>query len=94
MIAGLDDSKEFNEVLMHGKREVLDTEILRDDVVKVTKDLVRRHPDVGIILLECSDLPPFAADIQNAVGLPVFDFICFINAIYQAVFQKSYTGII
>jgi hypothetical protein len=94
VIAGLDDSKEFNEVLMQGKREFLDTEILRDDVVKVTQDLVRRHPDVGIILLECSDLPPFAADIQNAVGLPVFDFICFINAIYQAVLQKSYTGII
>jgi Asp/Glu/hydantoin racemase len=92
-IAGLDDSKEFNEVLMQGKREILDTEILKKDVVKVTRNLVELHPDVGAILLECSDLPPFAADIQEATTLPVFDFIGFINAIHLAVVQKPYTGI-
>jgi hypothetical protein len=93
VIAGLDDSNEFSEVLMEGKRDLLDTDILRDDVVTLARDLLDRHPDVGAILLECSDLPPFAADIQGEVGLPVFDFICFINAIYQAVVQKPYTGI-
>ncbi len=92
-IAGLDDSIEFNEVLMQGRRGVLDTEVLRKDVVTVAKDLTRRHSDVGVILLECSDLPPFAADIQEAVALPVFDFIGFINAIHLAVVQKPYPGI-
>ncbi|MBW2057064.1 MAG: aspartate/glutamate racemase family protein [Deltaproteobacteria bacterium] len=94
VIAGLDDSDEFNEVLMQGRRDILDPEALRKDVVAVAKDLARGHPDVGVILLECSDLPPFAADIQKAVGLPVFDFIGFINAIQRAVVQKPYVGIL
>lgn len=31
-------------------------------------------PDMGAILLECTDLPPFGSAIQEATDLPVFDF--------------------
>ena len=58
----------------------------------VAQQLVAEHPDVGAILLECSDMPPFAAAIQRAVGLPVFDFITMINWIYHGVVQRPYEG--
>ncbi len=37
------------------------------------RELVEKRPEAGAILLQCSDLPPFAWPIQNATGLPVYD---------------------
>ena len=50
------------------------------------------HPEVGAILLECSDLPPYAAAIQAATCRPVFDFITLINWVHAAVVQTPYYG--
>lgn len=93
VIAGMDSSEEFNEVIMKDKKRDMDVTRLRNDVVTVARELVQRNPDLGAILLECSDLPPFAAIIQSVVELPVFDYICFINMVYQSVVQKEYVGI-
>jgi Asp/Glu/hydantoin racemase len=30
---------------------------------------------MGAIVLECTDLPPYAKRISEATGLPVFDFV-------------------
>ena len=54
--------------------------------------MCQQHPDIKAILLECSDLPPYAAAIQKATGLPVFDFITLANWVASAVLQKTYTG--
>jgi hypothetical protein len=72
----------------------LDVDLLRREVVDIAEKFVRANPDIGALLLECSDLPPFAADIQEVTGKPVFDFITFVNAVYQAVVQKRYNGFI
>lgn len=70
----------------------LDNARLTKDLVEVTRSLIKEQPDIGAILLECSDLPPYASDIQRASGLPVFDFITLINWVQQAVVQKRYFG--
>ncbi|CEH05987.1 Putative uncharacterized protein [Propionibacterium freudenreichii] len=51
-----------------------------------------RDPEVGVILLECSDMPPYAAAIQAAVGVPVFDFTTLIRWLNGAVAQRPYGG--
>jgi hypothetical protein len=56
--------------------------------VKLTSD----NPQIGALLLECSDMPPFSWAVQNATGLPVFDFITMINWIHSAVVQRPYHG--
>jgi hypothetical protein len=52
---------------------VLDFERVRAEVIEVGRDLVARHPRVAALLLECVDLPPYAAALQGAVERPVFD---------------------
>ena len=93
-IAGMDHSVEFNDVIMTDKKLELNIERLRNDVLTVTEDLMRCNPNIGAIVIECSDLPPFAADIQDVAEVPVFDYIGFINMIYHSVVQKRYTGIL
>lgn len=74
-----------------GKTE-LDNKKLTQDLAKIAIDLKKDNPDIGAILLECSDLPPYACTIQQATGLPVFDFITLIKWAYAAVVQKPYYG--
>lgn len=74
-----------------GKTE-LDNGKLTHDLASCAADLIASHPEVGAILLECSDLPPYAYAIQSATGLPVFDFITLINWAHAAVVQKPYYG--
>jgi hypothetical protein len=94
VVEGLEASTEFYGCFMGGTRTLLDVDLLRKQVVDIASGFVRESPEIGVLLLECSDLPPFAADIQQATGKPVFDFITFVNAVHQAVVQRRYIGFI
>ena len=69
-----------------------DNKRLTEELVEVAENLVSENQDVGAILLECSDLPPYAKAIQAATGLPVYDFNTMIDLIYHSVVQKTYFG--
>ena len=70
----------------------LDNGKLTEEMCQRVKSLLEREKDIGAILLECSDLPPYAKAIQTVSGLPVFDFNTMIDMIYHAVVQKTYYG--
>ncbi len=91
-VMGLEDQPEFGNILY--SRGAFDYDRLEAEVVGAAHRLVNHSPNVGAILLECSDLPPFAAAIQRSVGLPVFDFITMIRWIQSAVVQRPYEGYI
>jgi Asp/Glu/hydantoin racemase len=90
-IAGMQEQDEFRQAVLEEKG-TLDSALIEQEVVTVARGLVHRHPDIGAILLECSDLPPFAHAVQAAVGLPVFDFITMIRYIYTTLNQRPYQG--
>ena len=74
------------------RRGSFDNAKVRAELIALASGLIQENPDIGAILLECSDMPPYAAAIQTAVNLPVFDFITLINFVHQAVAQKPYYG--
>lgn len=90
VIKDLANSEHFSCVIKN--RGEWDNEKARQDVVSKALEAVSEHEDVGAILLECSDMPPYAAAIQAKTGLPVFDFITLINWLHYAVAQKPYEG--
>ncbi|HIH78103.1 MAG TPA: hypothetical protein HA341_04165 [Halobacteria archaeon] len=55
--------------------------------------MVNDEPTIKAILLECSDLPPYGRAVQEAVALPVFDFVTMINYVYSGLVKKRYEGI-
>ena len=63
---------------------VSDPAALEREAVAAALRLVRRHPEVGAILCECTNLPPHAAAIRAATGLPVHDAVGFV-----ALFARS-----
>jgi hypothetical protein len=42
-------------------------------VLAAASGLLRSDPSVAAIVLECTNLPPYAADLRLSLGLPVFD---------------------
>ncbi|HFI0638862.1 TPA: aspartate/glutamate racemase family protein [Streptococcus suis] len=49
----------------------LDNVRLKADLIAVIQDLRTKHPEIAAILLECSDLPPYAAALHRETGLSV-----------------------
>jgi len=72
-LVGTENGKEFFRVLIKAETDDMDIAQAERDVVEAGKELVARHPDVGAIVLECTNMPPYAAALQAEVGLPVYD---------------------
>jgi hypothetical protein len=78
-IAGTENGQEFFRVLIKAEKEDLDVALAEQDVVGAGTELVRNNPSVGAIVLECTNMPPYAAALQAAVGLPVYDIYSMIT---------------
>ena len=91
-IAGMDDQKEFCDVIIDYKRVALDFDKFEKELLSVAKGLVGQNPDIGAVVLECTDMTYFAPLIQQAVNLPVFDIVTLTNMVYQAVVRKPLVG--
>ncbi len=55
-----------------GNAPDLDIAAARADVIEGAERLVAAHPDVGAIVLECTNMVPYAPDVQRATGRPVY----------------------
>jgi Asp/Glu/Hydantoin racemase len=76
-VVGTDDGREFTRVLLDDE-EHLDVAAAEQDVLKAGEALVRRHPEVGAVLLECTNMCPYARALREHIGRPVFDMYDFI----------------
>ena len=92
IIKDLRHEQEFSCIL-EGRGE-FDNGIVEQEVVGKALEIIEENPDTGAILLECSDMPPYAYAIQAATQLPVFDFTTLIRWRHSAVCQTPYYGFI
>lgn len=65
---------------------------LRQAVTDLARQLLTVHPDIGMFMLQCSELPPYAAAIQAATGRPVVDVVTLANWTFSTVIRQSYAG--
>ncbi len=86
VVAGMETEKEFTRVMLDNELE-LDVEAARQEHQTVARCLVEAHPEIGAIVLECTNMPPYRADIQAATGLPVFDITTLVRMVHDAVSQ-------
>ena len=89
-LIGTENGREFFRVLIKGEKEDMDVELARQDVVEAGKTLVARHPEIGAIVLECTNMPPYAAALQEAVGLPVYDIYSMITWFHAGLRPRSF----
>ncbi|MBW2308943.1 MAG: aspartate/glutamate racemase family protein [Deltaproteobacteria bacterium] len=93
VIKGMEDQREFREAVLEEKG-TLDSGLIEKEVIGVARSLLRENPETGAILLECSDLPPYAMAIQRESGLPIFDFVTMIQYVHSAVVRYRFHGFV
>lgn len=91
VIRGMEEKAFFRAPILDEKPE-LDSEKIEQEITETAQELVESHPDVRVILLECSNLPPYAHAVQAVTGRPVFDFTTLINLFFSASFRKPFSG--
>jgi hypothetical protein len=77
-VGSTEGGREFTRVILGNEME-LDIDLARRDNVEAAIALRDANPEMGAIVLECTNMVPYAAGIRAATGLPVFsiyDFIC------------------
>jgi Asp/Glu/hydantoin racemase len=72
-MAVLDDRQAA--ALTVGVRNSLDRAAVEGEAIAAGRALLARHPAVDTIVLECTNLPPYKAALQRALGIPVHDVL-------------------
>jgi hypothetical protein len=78
-IVGVREGGEFARAIL-GDLPEMNTEKLRDEVLDAGSRLRQAHPEIAALVLECTNMPPYAAALREASGLPVYDILTLLNA--------------
>jgi aspartate/glutamate racemase len=89
-LVGTENGKEFFRVLIKAEKDDMDIAQAERDVVEAGKALVAEHPHVGAIVLECTNMPPYAAALQAEVGLPVYDIYSMITWFHAGLRPRAF----
>jgi hypothetical protein len=84
-IVGLESTHHFYPVIVEGARGPLDTARAEDEVVTAARTALTLDPAIAAFVLECSNLPPYAAAIRAATGLPVWDITTMVDWIAHGI---------
>jgi hypothetical protein len=89
-VAGTENGREFFRVLIKGEKTEMDVALAAQDILDAGRDLVARHPEVGAIVLECTNMPPYAHALREALGLPVYDIYSFISWFHAGLRPRDF----
>ena len=84
VVAGMEDAREFSAVFIGGQ-ETLDEKKCRREMQSIARCLVDTHPEVGAIVLECTNMPPYSDTVRQTTDLPVFDAVTMVNHAFDTV---------
>lgn len=92
-VAGLETGRLFGPTHHHPERHpTVDFDEIEAEVLLGATRLVDEAPDVGAIVLECTNLPQHSAAIQRVTKRPVFDIVTLTKMVYHCVAQREYSG--
>ncbi len=93
VIMGAEEAPEFYNIYENPRSAMeINPERVGEVVISMVKHLIRKNPDVGAIVCEGINFAPYAAEVQEATGLPWFDIVDLTKLVYSAVVKKRYIG--
>jgi Asp/Glu/hydantoin racemase len=89
-VAGTETGQEFFRVLVKAEKNDMDVALAARDILEAGRGLVDRHKDIGAIVLECTNMPPYAHALREAIGLPVFDIYSLITWFHAGLRPRDF----
>jgi len=91
-VCGIEGEREFIERLHRDALDDVEIAEMHRAMARLTRGFASAHPDLGALVLECTNLPPFAASMQRACGLPVFDVVTLLAWAYAGAVRTPFAG--
>jgi Asp/Glu/hydantoin racemase len=85
------EGSHFRQVILNDEQR-LDVGQARKDVVAAAERLVAGHDDAGAILLECTNMCPYAADVAETTGLPTYSAYTLVEWMQGALAPRRFEG--
>lgn len=92
-IQGMEDFREFREVILEGQRDDMDIAKIEAEILASAKLLAKNSPDMRALVLECTDMPPYAYKLQRKLKMPVFDLTTLAGMVHDGVARAQYQGL-
>ncbi len=89
-IVGTEGGREFYRVLIRGEAQDMDVALAEADILEAGRQLVAADPSVGAIVLECTNMPPYARALRDELGLPVFDIYSLITWFHAGLRPRDF----
>lgn len=87
---GTENGREFFRVLIRGEKPDMDIAAAAQDILDAGRTLVARHPAIGAIVLECTNMPPYAHALREVLGLPVYDIYSLITWLHAGLRPRDF----
>jgi len=88
-VVGTEGGREFTRALL-GNEETLDVAAAEADILEAGDALRAKEPALGAILLECTNMAPYAAALSDRLGLPVFDIYGFMTWFHAGLRPRDF----
>ena len=88
-VVGTDGGREFSRVII-GDEERMDVAAAERDILDAGAALIARHPDIGAILLECTNMAPYARALREHLKRPVFDIYSFMTWFHAGLSPRDF----
>lgn len=69
--------------------EKYDAERLQKELVDQARAMTSRYPEIAVVVLECTNMPPYADAIQRAINLPVYDVYTMGTWFYSGLVRQN-----
>lgn len=83
-VVGTDDGRAFTHGILDDQPSI-DFAACRQDLLDAARELLRDYENIGAIVLECTNMTPYAADIRKLTGLPVYSIYSFVRWFHQGL---------
>ncbi len=84
VVEGIDPNGRLARCLLDDE-PALDMAAAEDETIDAARRLIARHPQAGAIVLECTNMPPYAAAVRRAIGRPVYDVVTMLNWLWAGM---------
>jgi Asp/Glu/hydantoin racemase len=87
-VQGMDGTRFAASIL--GNEKTLDVPRARQEMITASEQLVNDSPHVGAIILECTNMVPYAADIARATGRPVYSIYTYLTWFHAGLMPRGF----
>ncbi len=88
-VVGTEAGREFCHKIVDDHVSI-DFDLCMLDLVDAARRLTSGHPDVGAIVLECTNMMPYAAEIRKVTGLPVYSLYTLVTWLHAGLIPRHF----